>query len=169
MGNNTKILASLAAGAVLGVLLAPDKGSNTRRKLKGQVNNIEDNVDKMFHEAKKSWKNLQSEASDKTADAESYFNHLVAEGRKSLREAKYRAENGLDDAKSDGENTVSKLVNEGKRLWNNITGKAEDAYDEAKDKAKDVASNVKEAASNVASNVKSTANTYSNDVKKSMS
>jgi gas vesicle protein len=56
----TGILAGAAAGAILGVLYAPDKGSNTRKKImqkgsdykqsfKNQVNHLVDTVTSPFH------------------------------------------------------------------------------------------------------------------------
>ncbi len=48
MDNTGKVilgaLAGLAAGAVLGILLAPDKGSETRRKIVEKGNNCADDV-----------------------------------------------------------------------------------------------------------------------------
>lgn len=48
MNDNTKVvvalLAGLAAGAALGILFAPDKGSETRDKLTDSLNNLGDSI-----------------------------------------------------------------------------------------------------------------------------
>jgi len=71
MANSGKVLGALivgaAAGAVLGVLFAPDKGSETRKKIAkgtdGLINQLSDKID----EAKKTLFDLKKKASD-TAD-----------------------------------------------------------------------------------------------------
>ena len=53
---NSKVLASLligaAAGAVLGLLLAPEKGSETRKKISKKTNEFGENVKNKFGEVK---------------------------------------------------------------------------------------------------------------------
>jgi len=48
MNDNTKVvvalLAGLAAGAALGILFAPDKGTETRDKLSESLNNLGDSI-----------------------------------------------------------------------------------------------------------------------------
>jgi gas vesicle protein len=43
------VLAGVAAGALIGVLLAPDKGSETRRKMMDQGNNYAQNIKNRFN------------------------------------------------------------------------------------------------------------------------
>ncbi|MBK9637063.1 MAG: YtxH domain-containing protein [Bacteroidetes bacterium] len=47
------VLAGLAAGAVLGILLAPDKGSNTRKKITGKgskyMDDIKEKLNDVYH------------------------------------------------------------------------------------------------------------------------
>ena len=45
------LLAGVAAGAILGILLAPDKGSNTRNKIITKGEDYADDVKEKFNEA----------------------------------------------------------------------------------------------------------------------
>ena len=44
------MLGGLAAGAVLGVLFAPDKGVNTRKKIAQKSNDLKDNLTDSFND-----------------------------------------------------------------------------------------------------------------------
>lgn len=53
-GNNTgkvigALLVGVAIGGVLGVLFAPDKGSNTRAKIKGNTQDLAESVKQKFN------------------------------------------------------------------------------------------------------------------------
>ena len=56
MNNTSKILAALAigvaAGAVIGVLFAPDKGSETRKKISDQGKKLGEDLKNKFNEVK---------------------------------------------------------------------------------------------------------------------
>jgi gas vesicle protein len=56
MNNNGRILAAvaagIAAGAVPGILFAPDKGSETRKKINEQGKKIADGVKEKFNRGK---------------------------------------------------------------------------------------------------------------------
>ena len=45
------LLAGVAAGAVLGILFAPDKGSNTRKKIVSKGEDYADDVKEKFNDA----------------------------------------------------------------------------------------------------------------------
>jgi len=65
MNNTSKVLVSLASGvalgAVLGILFAPDKGSETRKKIKNKSKKIADDVKHKFEDLKGG---LKSKAQD---------------------------------------------------------------------------------------------------------
>jgi gas vesicle protein len=48
----TAIAAAAAAGAILGVLFAPDKGSETRRKISKQGKDVADDLKNSFNKGK---------------------------------------------------------------------------------------------------------------------
>ena len=56
MNNTSKILAALAigvaAGAVIGILFAPDKGSETRKKISDQGKKLGEDLKNKFNEVK---------------------------------------------------------------------------------------------------------------------
>lgn len=56
MNNTSKILVAattgLAAGAILGVLFAPDKGADTRKEINDQLKKLADNVETGFNKTK---------------------------------------------------------------------------------------------------------------------
>ena len=82
--SKSKLLASLligaAAGAVLGILLAPDKGSETRKKIAKKTNKLSEELKTKFSEAKETLKekydSIRSEANEimeKEKDASKNF------------------------------------------------------------------------------------------------
>lgn len=62
------VFGGLVAGALLGILLAPDKGSNTRKKIvrKGEdlVDNAKDKLDEMVEGVNSKIQNLVQEATN---------------------------------------------------------------------------------------------------------
>jgi gas vesicle protein len=71
------ILAGLATGAILGILLAPDKGSNTRRKIIGKGEGYVDDAKKKVKGFKNSlmenYENIKQDAKDIEEKAKSSY------------------------------------------------------------------------------------------------
>ncbi|HEY8898222.1 MAG TPA: YtxH domain-containing protein [Niastella sp.] len=65
MNNTSKILAAFAvgaaAGALLGILFAPDKGSETRKKINEEGKKMSDAVMNKFNEAKEKFNSMKDD------------------------------------------------------------------------------------------------------------
>jgi gas vesicle protein len=65
MNNTSKILIALGtgvlAGAILGILFTPDKGSEIRRKINEQGKKIADDVQGKFRKGKEKFNNLKED------------------------------------------------------------------------------------------------------------
>lgn len=81
-------VAGAAAGALAGVLLAPDKGSATRRKISRKTGELGDSVKNSFNEfiddLKGTFSTLHSETDE-----------LEEQGKKKMNELKHQAKNAL--------------------------------------------------------------------------
>lgn len=71
------MLGGLAAGAVLGVLFAPDKGVNTRKKIAQKSNDLKDNLTDSFND-------FVSNVEDKYKHLASRASHLIEDGSENL-------------------------------------------------------------------------------------
>lgn len=63
MNNNIKILigtgVGLAAGAVLGILFAPEKGADTRKEINDQIKKLADTVEGSFNKGKEKFHDIK--------------------------------------------------------------------------------------------------------------
>ena len=77
MNTSGKILAAvaagIAAGAVLGILFAPDKGSETRRKINEKGKKMADDVKGKFTEGKEKFNHLKDDIEKKVKDTVEQF------------------------------------------------------------------------------------------------
>lgn len=77
MNNNSKILAvvvgGIAAGAVLGILFAPEKGSDTRKKINDQGKKIAEGVKEKFKKGREKMNDLKEDMERKVKEAAEEF------------------------------------------------------------------------------------------------
>ncbi|HEX6334204.1 MAG TPA: YtxH domain-containing protein [Flavisolibacter sp.] len=70
------LVGAAAAGVIVGLLLAPDKGSEIRKKVKDTASDWADHLTDLFANAKGEISNLKSKGAKVASDAGSTFNNV---------------------------------------------------------------------------------------------
>ncbi len=83
------VLAGLAAGAAVGILLAPDKGTNTRKK-------ITKKGDDYVEELKSKFDDFIESITDKFDSANKEADNLIRNGKSKIKGAKNDLENAIN-------------------------------------------------------------------------
>lgn len=77
MNNNAKIIVAVAAGiavgAALGILFAPDKGSETRKKVNDEGKKLYDDVKDKFRRGKEKFNDLREDIEQKVKEKAEEF------------------------------------------------------------------------------------------------
>jgi len=79
------VLAGVAAGAVLGILFAPDKGTETRRKISTKSGDIKDDLKENFNEFVDSVSDKFNSAKEGVSD---FAEHMKSKTEGAEKEAK---------------------------------------------------------------------------------
>ncbi|ESU30034.1 hypothetical protein FLJC2902T_05250 [Flavobacterium limnosediminis JC2902] len=96
------LLAGAAIGAGLGILFAPDKGSETRRKIKEGIDHGKENLQHRFSEVTE---NIKSRFSRAKMDFESEIDHLLSHSDHKKEEVIEALEKKLAELKKLAETT----------------------------------------------------------------
>jgi len=91
--NFVSFLTGAAAGALAGILLAPDKGSTTRKKIKSQAQNVGSEIDDNVHEKVDGLKNYINDFVD---DVKTRFDDLEKEMKIRAEETKNQAARNVE-------------------------------------------------------------------------
>ncbi len=117
------ILAGAAAGAVLGVLFAPDKGTSTRKKITQKstdyVGNLGDKVNGFVQNMTTKFEALKAEAAQMVENGEDEASDLLAKGKSAVMNM---TENGKDKANN--------LMDKGKDKVTDWSERAKDRTEE---------------------------------------
>ena len=95
MSNNSKLVSALligaAAGAVLGLLFAPDKGSETRKKIRKEGEDLLDELSDKIEEGKDALMGLKEKAMSKAQEWKGKAEDLKDEAEAELNHVKGKA------------------------------------------------------------------------------
>lgn len=83
------ILGGVAVGAAIGILFAPDKGTNTRKKIKDKAleskDSLEGGVSDILDTLKDKFESLKSKGEEVYADAKSNYNSEVKDLKNAVK------------------------------------------------------------------------------------
>ena len=75
--NTSKILTAILAGVVVGLLIAPDKGSETRRKVSKKVNEVSDVINDAIDRLREQGNAWADEADEMQEDVKEKFSEAI--------------------------------------------------------------------------------------------
>lgn len=114
------VLSGAAAGAILGVLLAPKSGSETRKQILKSGRKSADAVDQLIEDSKKTWYKTKGKAEMSVGVAaeelDDFMRHIIAKGQSMWNKAKNTSSKIVDDS----EEVLETALSNGKKTANNI-------------------------------------------------
>lgn len=98
------VLGGVAAGALLGILFAPDKGSNTRKKIsdksKDYADDLKTKYDGLLGSVTRKYENLFQEGESLLAEGKQKFDQFTTEGKAKFEDIKADGKSKLEEAKN---------------------------------------------------------------------
>jgi gas vesicle protein len=77
--NATKVITGVLAGVVVGILIAPRKGSETRKKLSDSVNDLSDCIQDIIEVTREKVNALADKGVENVENMESQLNEVLAD------------------------------------------------------------------------------------------
>lgn len=133
--SNSKLLAALlggaAAGAVVGLLMAPQSGPETRKKLLQLKDRTATNIDDLVEEGKRTWYETKGKAKMGAGIAaeelDEFMRHILKSGQRMWKKARNQAEDVADDLRNEGNEAMNagrraagRAANEGRDVANTL-------------------------------------------------
>lgn len=113
-------LGGIAAGAVLGILMAPESGVETRKKLVKKAQDSKDSLNQLVEEGKKSWYEAQGKMSTEAGiaanEVDRFVRHILEKGRNWWNDAQAAAEDVVEETSD----AIDEVVTDGKRAARDI-------------------------------------------------
>jgi len=114
------LLGGAAAGAVVGLLLAPQSGAATRKKIAKLKNRGTEYMDQLVEDGKKSWYetkgNVETNAGIAADELDNFVRHILQNGKTWWGKTKNKANKLADDA----EYAIENKTNNGKKAVNEM-------------------------------------------------
>jgi gas vesicle protein len=118
------ILGGVAAGATMGLLFAPEAGTETRRKISDTKNKAANYVDQLVSDAKQSWfkakGKVENEAGVAAEEMDDFIRHIARKGEKMWKKTKKQAKNVADDVAD----STDRVMDEGQDFANDVSREA---------------------------------------------
>lgn len=136
--SNSKLLAALlggaAAGAVVGLLMAPQSGPETRKQLLRLKDRGVNNLDDLVEEGKRTWYETKGKAKMGAGIAaeelDEFMRHILKSGQRMWKKTKNMAEDLADDVRNEGNDAM----NAGKRAAGRVGNEGRDVANTLKER-----------------------------------
>jgi gas vesicle protein len=114
------VLTGAAAGAILGVLLAPKSGADTRKQILKSARKSSDAMDSLIEDSKNSWFEAKGKVEKNVGIAadelDDFMRHFINKGQNLWSKAKNKTAKVADEA----EETMDTVISNGKKATHNI-------------------------------------------------